>query len=144
MDNDNNIFRQQALDKAGSPDELNKYIRSASPKLWFLLAAIIVFLAGIIVWADVGYVETKTEAVAVVDSSEYSVYLEPGDAKRLTDSAFVRIDDREYPAADVKTESENTIDIRYILCGPADGISDGTYPAQVVFNRLHPLQYILN
>ena len=144
MDNENNIFRQQALDKAGTPDELDKYIRSTSPRLWFLLAAIIILLAGVIIWASVGYVETKTEAVAVVSCSGYSIYLDPGDAKRITDSSFVRINEKEYPVAALKTESENNIDLRYIVCGTADGISDGAYSAHVVFNRLHPLQFILN
>ena len=145
MDNgNNNIFRQQALDKASSPDELNKYIRSVSPKLWFLLTAIIVLLVGAIVWSCIGYVETKGEVVAVVESSSYSITLTSDDARRMKDSSFVRINNTDYPISELITSTSNNTDIYYTVKGDSYGITDGVYEAYIVFNKLHPMQFILN
>lgn len=48
------IFREKNVNELNSPDELNEYLRVTSPSIWLVMAAVIVLLLGLIVWASVG------------------------------------------------------------------------------------------
>jgi hypothetical protein len=48
---ENNLFRKQSLDRISTPDELHNYIRVTSPRLWMLLAVIVVLLFGFIIYS---------------------------------------------------------------------------------------------
>jgi multidrug efflux pump subunit AcrA (membrane-fusion protein) len=60
------LFRQQALDKLSSPDQLDQTMRVADPKRWIALAAIGVLLLGALVWAFVGRIDSRTQAACVL------------------------------------------------------------------------------
>ena len=60
------LFRQQALDKLSSPDQLDQTMRVADPKRWIALAAIGALLLGALVWAFVGRIDTRTQATCVL------------------------------------------------------------------------------
>ena len=49
-----NIFREKSLDRISSPEQLDDYIKVASPGVWMLLVACIVFLAGICAYVFLG------------------------------------------------------------------------------------------
>ena len=49
---ENNLFRQKSIDRISSPEELHDYMRVTSPRLWMILGAIAVLLAGFIVYAS--------------------------------------------------------------------------------------------
>ena len=53
------IFRKAAIDRVLSPEQLTYYIRVGSPSVWAILAAIIVLLASLFVWAAFGRVEVN-------------------------------------------------------------------------------------
>ena len=53
------IFREKSIKKVTSPEELNDYIHVTSPSVWIVLAAIVLLLAGMIVWSIFGRVEVK-------------------------------------------------------------------------------------
>ena len=48
----NQLFRQKSLDRISSPEELHDYMRVTSPRLWMILGAILVLLAGFIAYAS--------------------------------------------------------------------------------------------
>lgn len=51
------IFREKSLQRISSPEALNDYIRVTSPSVWLVLAALIILLAGMLVWSIFGTVE---------------------------------------------------------------------------------------
>ena len=51
---DSGLFRQKSLDRVSSPEKLNDYIRVTTPSVWLALAAVLVMLAGMIVWSVFG------------------------------------------------------------------------------------------
>lgn len=53
------IFRQKSLDRVSSPEQLNDYIRVTKPSVWLVLLALIVLLAGLLIWSIFGTVEVK-------------------------------------------------------------------------------------
>ena len=46
------VFRQTSMDRIQSPEQLNDYLRVTDPSVWVLLAAVIVLLAGVLVWGS--------------------------------------------------------------------------------------------
>ena len=51
------IFRQKSVDRVSIPEQLNDYIRVATPSVWLVLAALVVLLAGMLAWSVLGRVE---------------------------------------------------------------------------------------
>ena len=49
---DNELFRKKSIDRISSPEQLHDYMRVTSPRLWMLLAAVVLLLAGFIVYAS--------------------------------------------------------------------------------------------
>ncbi|MBO4374919.1 MAG: hypothetical protein J5829_07410 [Lachnospiraceae bacterium] len=50
----NGIFRQKSIDRVSSPEKLDDYIRVTTPGVWITLAALVILLAGTIVWGIFG------------------------------------------------------------------------------------------
>ena len=67
----NSIFRQKSIDKITSPEKLDDYIKVTKPSVWITLIAIVLLLAGTIVWSIFGEVvihheDGTTETVAPI------------------------------------------------------------------------------
>ena len=67
----NSIFRQKSIDKVSSPEKLDDYIRVTTPSVWITLAAIVILLAGIVIWGTFGELtihnaDGTTETVAPI------------------------------------------------------------------------------
>lgn len=48
------IFRKESLDRVESPEQLDEYIKVSHPKVWVILAALLVAAVAVIVWSVVG------------------------------------------------------------------------------------------
>ena len=55
------VFREKSLDRIQSPEQLNDYLRVTNPTVWVLLAAVIVLLAGMLVWGSFTYIGSFAE-----------------------------------------------------------------------------------
>ncbi len=51
---DGSIFRKKSIDKVSSPEKLDDYIRVTTPGVWLVLGAMIIFLAGALIWGTMG------------------------------------------------------------------------------------------
>lgn len=57
----NSIFRQKSIDKITSPEKLDDYIKVTKPSVWITLIAIVLLLAGAVVWSIFGEVVIHNE-----------------------------------------------------------------------------------
>ena len=57
----NSIFREKSIEQVTSPESLNDYIRVTTPPVWLVLAAMLILLAGILIWCVFGTVETHNK-----------------------------------------------------------------------------------
>ena len=51
------IFREKSMQRVSSPEALNDYIRVTKPSVWIVLIAMVLLLAGMLVWSIFGTVE---------------------------------------------------------------------------------------
>ena len=50
------LFRKEAVDKITSPEDLNSYVKVLNPRIWIILAGIVVAMAGLVFFtASTGY-----------------------------------------------------------------------------------------
>jgi HlyD family secretion protein len=74
------IFRKVALDRLGSPDQLDELMQVATPKGWMALMALACLLAAAIAWSVVGSIPegVKAQAILLRSGGVYEVVANSG------------------------------------------------------------------
>ena len=60
------LYRKGSLEQIQSPEQLNDYLRVTNPSVWVLLTAVILLLAGLLVWGSFAYIDSEAFASAEV------------------------------------------------------------------------------
>ena len=155
------IFRQEALDKASSPDQLNDYIKLSNPGLWFVLIAILVLLAGACIFGAVGTIDSTVPGVGIAKDGKMTLLVKREYADRFTNAMKVKISGQEYEVslneAKPVTVSDETDPYALFLGelqagdwvyemevqAPAGTFSAGAYEARLVTEKISPLSFLL-
>ena len=87
---DSGIFRQNALERITTPEQLTDYLRVTSPGIWTLFAAIIILLGGLLVWSTVGTLETFAEGVAEVKDDQAVIMVTENAGNEIASGMTVR------------------------------------------------------
>ena len=136
---DNQLFRKQSMDRISSPEKLEDYMRVTSPGIWMILTAVIVLLAGLIICASIGKVETKYPVEAGVSQGSASVLLDADTEYTVQKGMTLRIGDGDYKIGSVRRlesgETAVTADV---------SLPDGTYEAQIVTESITPISFLTN
>ena len=153
------LFRKKSVDKVSSPEQLNEYIRVANPGVWMVLAAIVILLAGVVVWGFIGHLDTTLPTAVVCENGEAVVYIKEADIEKLELGMTVRVGDKEYALGEIPTEPirvDSTISEYAIhASGLTEGewvyavslsgdFADGVHKAEIVIESISPISFILN
>ena len=153
------LFRKKSVDKVSSPEQLNEYIRVANPGVWMVLAAIVILLAGVVVWGFIGHLDTTLPTAVVCENGEAIIYVKEADAEKIAVGMTVRVDDKEYTVSEISAEpsrvdgtmSEYAIHASGLTVGEwvyavkVNGdFTDGVHKAEIVIERISPISFILN
>ena len=131
------IFREKSLDRISSPEQLDDYLKVSTPSLWIVLAAVIAMLVGIVVWANVDYLETTINAAGTVKEGTVEIVLTGKDAQTIKEGMSVRISNLE---ADVEYVQYDDLDRAIAICYAK--IPDGNYKVEIVTERIHPISFL--
>ena len=66
MSNSTLLFRQAALDRLSSPDQLDRLVTITSPAGWLALVGLGVLIAAVLTWSVVGYVPTRVSGQGIL------------------------------------------------------------------------------
>ena len=156
---ENTIFRQKSMERVSSPEQLNDYIRVTNPGIWVMLAAVVVLLAGFIVWGVVGTLETRVNVAAVSGSGEVTCYVRDSDMTDVAQGSAVRIGDREYAVTAIAGEPVAVDGSFTAYALHIGGLSvgqwvypvtvnaelpDGVYEAAIVTDSVSPISFLFN
>jgi len=159
--NKSTLFRESSLARISSPEDLNDYVRVANPGVWIVLIAIVILLAGFIVWGCFADLNSMVDGVIVSDEGITTCFISeeyisngsvvPGMTVSTDDNEYIitQIDGQAVEASEVL--SEYTIH----LGGFAEGewvhalsldseAPEGAEPAKVIVDSVHPISFILN
>lgn len=154
------IFRKSSIDRVNSPEQLNEYIRVANPGVWLILAAIVVLLVGVLIWAIFGTVETTIETGVAVEGGTAVCYVSAEDAQRLEAGMSVSVNDvsgkiKSVAAAPIQiddTFSDYILyrtefmkgDFCYAVEVELPGLADGVYAAVITVDSTHPISFVIH
>ncbi len=147
------LFRKESIDRIASPEQLHDYMRVTSPRVWMVLAAVAVLLAGFLVYASTATMESTLKAQAVVYSPSE---LEMADGYQFV-SILLPLSDKELvlPGMEVRlaglrgtvdylyqTEQELALSVRMESAGAP--LPEGMYEAEIVTESTTPISFLLN
>ena len=127
-------------------------MRVTSPKLWMVLTAIAVLLAGFIVYASTATMENAMPVQAELSSyegengeKEYLVSINlPIEQKEMVKIGMtVRMADQE-GVIDFIFETSDGVGVSVTLNNPNPGLKDGVYDAQIILETTTPISFLLN
>ncbi len=156
------LFRKSSLDKVTGPEQLDDYIRVASPSLWVMLVAVVVLLVAVLVWSVTGTLPTTLSISGVGDGEKVVCYLPPEEAQQLSCGMAVRAGSAEGTVAEVgelplsRAEVSAALQSDYlaeqlglsqwnvVVTLAVPGGPEGLCPVTVTVDAVRPISFILN
>lgn len=155
-----NLFRKKSIDRISSPEQLNDYIKVANPGVWLLLGAIVILLAGIIVWSFLTVLDTVVKGVAISKNGSVVCYVEEENASNLIEGMTFTINDSKYSVSEISTQpvaAESVLSDYAMHVGGfkqddwvitvktvGNGAEDGIYEADIVVESVSPKTFVIN
>ena len=130
------VFRQVALDRLSSPDELTDYLKVTNPSVWAVLISIAVLLAGVIAWSCVGTLQTKAGVKVIVQDDAAAILV--SDPYTLDEGMQVTVFEQKYPI-----ESTSTDEYGRTIGHAAITLPNGTYDGTVVVDETRAIDFLL-
>lgn len=156
---ENNLFRQKSIDRISSPEALHDYMRVTSPRLWMILAAIMILLAGFIVFACTCNMENTMNIRVKVETFE-AIADEGGVPEKVTlVSAKLPMDQIDVVKTGMKirlakaegkvywistSTEEDVIDVFFDMEYDYVPLDDGEYDAELVLESTTPISFLWN
>ena len=130
------IFRQQALDRIASPEQLNDYLHVTNVGVWALLTIVILLLTAFFAWASLGKLETIASARATVRDGTAQITVVENE--EIVSGMTVRMGNAEFRVSDVGKD-ERGFTVAY---APVN-LPEGNYDAEIVVETLSPISFLL-
>ena len=99
------LFRKKSIDRISSPEQLTDYLKVTDPTLWLVLGAVMVLLAGMLVWACLGRLTTTVTAQAEVRDAKAVMIIPYDEAKDIEKGQRVIIGDEKTVIEDKTIDS---------------------------------------
>lgn len=136
----NRLFRQKAIDRLSSPEELNDYLRVTTPAVWALLFSVILLLAGTLVWGSMTYVASSVQGTARVTGGTMMVtFAEEEFTENVESGLYVTVGTSKSPIVSVGMGEDG----KPFALANTD-LSDGIYPATVTYRMTRIIKFLFN
>ncbi|MBQ7071653.1 MAG: hypothetical protein IJM87_10310 [Ruminococcus sp.] len=132
------IFRQKSLDRISSPEQLTDYFKVTNPGVWLILGAVVFLLAGLLVWASVGKLDTVVDASVTVENGTAVVMPISNSTDDLEKGMTVIISGNEYTVTEVRKDFYGRPSALIKTDMP-----DGNYDGQIVTESISPISFLL-
>lgn len=101
MAGQNDSYRQDVLERASSPFELDSYIKAVRPGIWLIVVASIVALSSLIIWGVMGRVATTIRDSGVVVEGAVVGFLDKQLAEQVSVGDRATVDGKEASVSEV-------------------------------------------
>jgi hypothetical protein len=126
-----NIYRESSINRISSPEQLNNYLKVTKPSVWIVLVAVVVLVAGMMVWGVSINIGSNAYGTAEVKKGTVTVSFEDAKvAKNVTEGMIVEIEG----ASAVITGVETTGNGQVRAVATTD-TKDGSYAAKVCYRK---------
>lgn len=137
---DQQLFRKKSLDRISSPEQLNDYLRVTNPSVWVVLLAVVILLAGLLIWSSVTTIESYVSGTAEVKDGIMTIRFDDQQfAKNVETGMKVSTGNSETTLSSVGRDANGL----YIATAHT-ALSDGFYPVQVSYKQTQILQLLFD
>ena len=139
-DMEDSLFREKAIEKISSPEDLGNYLHVTRPSVWLILVAVILLLAGMLVWSSVASIDSFATGTAVVkDGTMYIHFDNEQIAENVEGGMTVIAGESENRISSVGTDDTGEL----FAVAPTD-LTDGSYTVHVIFKKTRVLSLLFN
>lgn len=139
------LFRKKSVERISSPEQLQDYMRVASPGIWMVLAAVIVLLAGLLAASALVKVETTVSAKGVLDEAGTTIVMKltTRAGEDVREGMTVRVGGRS-GRVDYAYQDGSIVNVTASLDNSGVALPAGVYDAQIVTETLSPISFLMN
>ena len=130
----------QGAHRISSPEQLDDYLKVTNPKVWVLLVAIILLLAGLLLWGGFTTIESYATGTARVVGGELTVTFDDAEkAGRVQPGMEIEIGDVRAKVLTIgEDEGGNPV------ASARANIPDGSYEVRVGYAATQVISMLLN
>lgn len=147
---ENRLFRQESIDQVNSPEQIRDYLRVTSPKLWMVIAAVLILLAGYLAYRSVAELEitvpvrVTAETIMTAEGPQVFATFRIPTAERMNyrvgmQVRFAGVTGKIRYFVETKNMTEATVEVE----GPVTKDVNGEYDAKVVIESSTPIEKLL-
>ena len=156
----NGLFRQKSIERISSPEALHDYMRVTSPRLWMILAAVVLLLGGFIAYASTAKMENTMPIKVTVETYHMTEEETQGEARDVTIVYSSLPEDQMEPIKKgMKLRLlKETGTVSWLTSGVQEGLvevgfdmdplnyplNDGEYDAELVLESTTPVSFLWN
>ena len=134
------LFRKKSLERISSPEALNDYLHVTSPSVWLILLAVILLLAGMLVWSSAASIDSfATGTAQVTEGTMYIHFDNEQSAENVQSGMTVTAGETASRISSIGKDAEGEL----FALAPTS-LADGTYPVRVVFKQTQVLSLLFN
>ncbi|MDO4989839.1 MAG: hypothetical protein Q4E45_04980 [Eubacteriales bacterium] len=137
---DDTIFRKKSLDKISSPESLGDYLHVTNPSVWMILAAVILLLAGMLIWASTSNIDSYAYGTAQVENGNMRISFDDQQAAGNVESGLtVIIGETRSTVTGVGIDEAGQT-----FASASTTLADGSYPAKVLLRQTQVIRLLFN
>jgi len=135
---DQQLFRKESIDQIKSPEQLNDYLRVTTPTVWIILIAVIILLAGMLIWGSVTSLDSFAAGTAQVKNGTLILYFNDAQlAESVEPGMEIMVGDEVTPIRTIGTTETGS------PFATADTtLADGSYPAKVAYKQIQLIRLL--
>ena len=134
------IFREKSLERITSPEELSDYLRVTSPSVWLVLVAVILLLAGVLVWRAATSIDSVVTGTAQVENGTMRILFDDQQlAQSVQTGMTVKVGETESTISGIGTGASGSL-----FASGVTTLANGSYPARVVLRKTQVLRLLFN
>ena len=126
--------------RISSPEQLNDYLKVTNPKIWLLLVAVILLVAGLLLWSGFTTVESYATGTARAVGGELTVVFDDAaKASKVQAGMEMEVGDVQTEVLTVGTNANGEP-----IASARAHIPDGSYSVRVGYKTTQVLSMLLN
>ena len=137
---DESIYRKKSLEKITSPESLSDYLHVTSPAVWLILVAVILLLAGMLIWSSVASIDSFVTGTAQVEDGSMHILLDDEQfASVIQPGMLVKVGESECRILSIGTSPSGTT-----FATAETPLADGSYSARIILRQTQVLRLLFN
>ena len=137
---DDTIFRKKSLDRITSPESLGDYLHVTNPSVWMILAAVILLLVGMLIWASTSNIDSYAYGTAQVENGNMRISFDDQQAAGNVESGLtVIIGETRSTVTGVGIDEAGQT-----FASASTTLADGSYPAKVLLRQTQVIRLLFN